>query len=35
MRRFGCNIPETLAVDPQMWWELEAAIERTTGTVPS
>jgi hypothetical protein len=35
MSRIGYNIPETPAVDPQVWWELEAAIERTKETVPA
>jgi hypothetical protein len=35
MGRIGCYIPEATAVDPQRWLELEAAIERTKGTVPA
>ena len=35
MRRIGYNIAETPAVDPQMWCELEAAIERTRTAVPA
>ncbi len=33
MRRIGYDIPETPAVDPQTWLELEAAIEPTRKTV--